>query len=108
MAAGSRRARDASPSRAGARAGAWVRDGRANGFGLTAWLMVLVLVPMTMVAVLAGAAVVRAQSTVSDAKDVESDVAGLTRLVAVRDAMLDLQSLQSFDLRFEELHYSRA
>ena len=83
------------------------RDCRAHGFGVTAWLVVLVLVPVTMVAVLSGAATLDARSAVTAARAVNRQAGHIAKLVSVRDGVLALQSVKSFDVRFEELGFTR-
>ena len=66
------------------------------------------MVPVTMLAVIAATVVLDHRSSARDAATVNAGVAKLSDLVAMRDGLLAQQSLEAFDVRFEQLGVTTA
>lgn len=81
---------------------------RSSGTGVATRLMVLVLLPVTVMCALAGSVVWSLHGTAGSAQVVSDAVPGLAKLVTLQDGLHDLQTLESFDLRFAQLGSTRA
>jgi diguanylate cyclase (GGDEF)-like protein len=66
-------------------------------------LVALVLLPVTVMCVLAGTVVLSRRATAAQAEGVADDVSHLSRLVALRDALHTQQSLEEFEVRLARL-----
>ena len=70
---------------------------------MTARLIALVMLPVSVMCVLGGSAVLNRRSAASRALSVDHGVAGLNQLVALRDSLHRQQTVKAFDVRFGEL-----
>ena len=75
--------------------------------GVTSRLIGLVMLPVTVMSVLAGSVVYSHRSLAADAVAVDEAVNNLSQLIALRNALLVEESVESFDIRFAELDVTR-
>ncbi|MEP6659790.1 MAG: EAL domain-containing protein [Acidimicrobiales bacterium] len=75
---------------------------------MTTRLIALVMLPVTVVCIRAGAVVADHRTAANQAVAVEHGVTGLSDLVALRDALSAQQSVEEFDVRFAQLGTTRA
>ncbi len=80
---------------------------RRSGWGVTARLLGLVMLPVTVMCVLTGSVVLAHRSSATRANSVEAGVSGLNDLVALRAKLNDEQAAARFDVRFAELGTTR-
>jgi diguanylate cyclase (GGDEF)-like protein len=78
------------------------------GIGITTRLVALVLLPVTVMCVLAGTVVLSRRATASQAVAVADDVTHLSRLVALRDALHTQDSLAQIEVRLKQLGVTAA
>src|ERR1700687_4456291 len=76
---------------------------RRSGAGITARLLALVMLPITVICVLAGSVVLSRRSTAAQALTVEHRAIQLSELSALRSDLQALHSVEAIDARVVQL-----
>jgi diguanylate cyclase (GGDEF)-like protein len=75
---------------------------------VTARLVALVMLPVTVMCVLAGSVVLTRRTSAAQAEAVDVGMSELADFVVLRDALQDLQTIAAFDVRFGQVGVTRA
>ena len=81
---------------------------RRSGWGVTARLLGLVMLPVTVMCLLTGTTVLAHRASATGADAVARGVVGLSDLVALRASLNDQEAAAEFDVRFAEVGVTRA